>query len=213
MGSDRTTYLLYRPTALTYDTDLDSTSARGNSKIYWRGVKERLELATQSGAAWRWRRIIFEVKNIPITGLVSNVETSAGFNRAMVEMSGDGPAPLRNSLEALIFQGAVGVDWQSVFNAKVDGNRVRVIADKMRHLQSGNDRGRFYTFREWIPMNKTMVYDDDEVGDDKASSSFASTGRSGMGDVYVYDMFQCLTTDAINQLSFFPQTTLYWHER
>lgn len=213
MGSDRTTYLLWRPTALTDDTDIYSSASRGAQQIYWRGIKERAEVGTSSGAAWRWRRIVFEAKSLNINGLISNVETSAGFNRAMVELSGDPPANLRNSLESFLFQGSVGVDWNTVFNAKVDNNRCRLLSDKVRHLQSGNDRGRFYTFRQWIPLNKTMVYNDDEVGDDKQSNTFASPGRKGMGDVYVYDMFQCLTSDAINTLNFNPQATLYWHER
>lgn len=213
MGSDRATFLLWRPTALTYDTDLTTNSARNAQTIFWRGIKEHAELQTQGGAAWRWRRIIFSCKGLNIPGLVSNVETSNGFPRALIELSGDPPANIRNQIEALIFQGAPGSDWSNVFNGKLDNNRIRVIYDKTRHLQSGNDRGKFYTFRTWIPLNKNMLYDDDERGKDKTAQTFATIGNQGMGDVYVYDMFECTTNDPSFQLAFNPQATLYWHEK
>lgn len=212
MGSDRVTFLLWRPTALTFDTDLTTDSARNAQTIYWRGIREHAEVVTSSGAAWRWRRVIFSTKaNIP--NLVSNVETSNGWPRAMVEMSGDPPAPVRNQLESLIFQGQAGQDWSNVFHGKIDNKRVRVHYDKTRHLQSGNDRGKFYTFKQWIPLNKNMNYDDDERGKDESAQSYAAQGIGGLGDVYVYDMFECTTNDSTFQLSFNPMATLYWHEK
>ncbi|QCS35888.1 capsid protein [Capybara genomovirus 4] len=213
MGSDRSTYLLWRPTALTFDTDLTTDSARNAQTIFWRGIKEHAEIQTLGGAAWRWRRIIFSVKGIVFPGLSGNVETSNGFPRAMIEMSGDPPAQIRNGLEALLFQGQASNDWNNVFNARVDTNRVKLLYDKTRHLQSGNDRGKFFTFKQWIPLNKNMVYDDDERGKDESGQSYASTGNKGMGDVYFYDMFDCTTNDSIFQLAFNPQATLYWHEK
>ncbi len=213
MGSDRVTFLLWRPTALTFDDTIKTDSARNTQTIYWRGVKERLELQTLGGAAWRWRRIVFSCKSLAINNLVSNVETSNGFPRAMVEMSGDPPAPLRNQLEGFLFRGNAGSDWTNVFNAKVDNMRARIHYDKTRHLQSGNDRGKYYTFQQWISLNKNMTYDDDERGTNISEQSFASPGRFGLGDVYVYDMFECTTSDSSFQLAFNPQATLYWHEK
>lgn len=212
MGSDRVTFLLWRPTALTFDTDLTTDSARNAQTIFWRGIREHAEVVSNSGAAWRWRRIVFSTK-VYLPGLISNVETSNGFPRAMIEMSGSDPITLRNQLEALIFQGQAGQDWVNVFHGKLDNNRIRVHFDRTRHLQSGNDRGKFYTFKQWIPLNKNMMYDDDERGKDESAQTFASQGIGGLGDVYVYDMFECTTSDASFQLSFNPQATLYWHER
>lgn len=213
MGSDRITFLIWRPTALTYDSELTTETTRNAQTIYWRGVKERAEIATSSGAAWRWRRIVFEAKGLQVANLVTNVESSNGFGRAMVEMSGDPPGNIRNALQTILFQGVAGTDWTNVFNAKVDTRRVKLHTDRVRHLQSGNDRGRYYTFSQWMPFNKNMTYDDDEVGKDASDQSFASTGRTGMGDVYVYDMFECTTNDSTHQLNFNPQATLFWHEK
>lgn len=216
MGSDRVSFLLWRPTALASYPDVETEASRNAQQVYWRGVKEQADLMTSSGAAWKWRRIIFEVKGLAaeVPNVVSNVETSNGYPRAIVELSGDPPAVIRNGLERLIFQGVAPSDWSNVFNAKVDTNRVKLHYDKTRHLQSGNDRGRFYSFKQWMPFNKNFTYDDEERGTvEKDVSSFAALGRSGMGDVYVFDMFACQLNDDIHKLSFNPQATMYWHER
>lgn len=213
INSGDPTFFIWRPTALEFSTNSTSEAARTAQKVYWRGIKERCEILTATGVSWRWRRIIFSIKGTINTALVSNVLTSNGYPRAMIDLTGNPPASIRNSLEALMFQGIAPADWTSVFHAKVDNNRVKVHYDKLRHLNSGNEQGKWSTFHQWIPLNSNMTYDDEERGSDESAQSFATLGRQGMGDVYVYDMFECTTTGNTNQMSFNPQATLYWHER
>lgn len=213
MGSDRITFLISRPTALSYDETGASDFCRTSQTVFWRGIRESIDINIAGGAPWRWRRLVFECKGDPVDSLISNVETSTGYNRAMVELSGDPPASIRNQLESLLFQGAGGVDWASVFNAKVDTNRVKLHSDEFTSLRSGNDRGHYHKYKKWYPLNRNMHYFNDENGKDISSSSFASSTIGGMGDVFILDIFQCLQSSADFQLQFSPEATLYWHER
>lgn len=218
IGSDRTTFLLSRPTALYYDEDAAYDHGRNSRTIYWRGIKEVIDVNVLGGTSWRWRRIVFEAKGLEtaqsaLNSLVTNVETSVGFPRAIVEMSGDPPGSLRNALNAVLFTGRGEVDWLSEFNARVDANRVRVISDEFHTLRSGNDRGHFHQFKRWYPLNRNMTYNDDEDGKDQTKNAWAAPGRGGMGDVYIYDMFQPMEFAPNFRIQFAPTATLYWHEK
>lgn len=218
MGSDRITTLLTRPTALYYDEDAAYDHGRNSRTVYWRGIKEVIDVNVLGGTSWRWRRIVFEAKGLEsaqsaLASLVSNVETSVGFPRAMIELSGDPPANIRNALEAVLFTGRGEVDWLSAFNARVDTNRVRLISDEFHVLRSGNDRGHFHQFKRWYPLNKNMHYSDDENGKDQTLSSHAAPGRSGMGDVFILDYFQAMEFASNFRIQFAPTSTLYWHEK
>lgn len=63
-------------------------------------------------------------------------------------------------------------------------------------------------------MNANLLYDDDEAGTSMVPSYFSTEGRAGMGDYYVLDIIAAGSgATSTDQLTFNPQTTLYWHER
>ena len=63
-------------------------------------------------------------------------------------------------------------------------------------------------------MNHNLVYGDDEVGGQEATTLFSTEGKAGMGDYYVVDLFQpSFGAGESDTLYFRPQATLYWHER
>lgn len=62
-------------------------------------------------------------------------------------------------------------------------------------------------------MNKNLVFSNDEAGETETSDAFSTVGKAGMGDFYIYDIFQSIGTDAAQHLAFEPQATLYWHEK
>ena len=63
-----------------------------------------------------------------------------------------------------LFEGAGNVDWADVNSAKVDTRRIDLHYDKTITINSGNSSGVFRTYRRWHPMNKNLVYDDDQDG-------------------------------------------------
>ncbi len=188
---------------------------RTSSTIFMRGIKERVIFRANSGTGWKWRRVVFATKALrdQIPGLVSDIETSAGWSRAVVNLSGDSAAPVRNQLEGFLFEGSGGQDWWSVYTAKIDRKRVNLLYDKTRMLQSHNDVAHYHSHNQWIPINKNLVYDDAEVGSDESSLRYSVTSRMGFGDVYVLDLFECASGNSADLLQFEPQATSYWHEK
>ena len=65
----------------------------------------------------------------------------------------------------------------------------------------------------WLPINKTLVYSDEEAGNDINQGQLSTLGRQGLGDVFVLDLFDCSTANNASSLVFEPEATLYWHER
>lgn len=209
--------LLFSPTTRDRDPLGNSTSEslRTNDRCYYRGFKERVMINTTTAASWRWRRIVFACKGITsrIPGLRGNYETNAGWPRALVNLSGDPAGTLRNGLEELLFEGQAGIDWLTTYTAKVDTKRVTLMYDKTRVINSGNQLGKFATYNMWHPINKNVVYDNDEQGEGKTNSAISTTSREGLGDVFVVDLFSCATGNAADALGFEPECTTYWHEK
>ncbi|QCX29352.1 capsid protein [Plant associated genomovirus 2] len=192
-------------------------SARTSKSIFLRGLREFSILRTSSPDAWRWRRIVFTVKGLgaymPADARFS-VETNVqGWSRALTDFSGVASTPARNAMEALIFAGDAGKDWASVFTAKVDRTRVTPLLDKTRILRTGNQQGSYFKNKMWLPVNKSLVYVDEESGNNMLEASLSTLGRPGIGDIYVVDLFDCSTGNSASTLLFEPEATLYWHER
>ena len=95
----------------------------------------------------------------------------------------------------------------------VDRTRFKVISDTVITIRSGNDSGVFRTRNKWYPVNKNLNYGDEEIGNQMFSSYKSTTGKPGIGDIYVYDIITSLTTATDSTLLWAPSTTLYWHER
>jgi len=189
--------------------DNNATSVRSADLVYMRGLKERLTVMTDSQMSWRWRRITFTCKG-PVGSLSSTAqETSNGWVRLMRPLTSANLGTLRDYL----FRGATGLDNLSPMNAKVDTNRVTLKSDVTRVLSSGNDSGKFFRFNHWYPMNKNLLYSNDELGEGTTADAYSTLGRAGMGDYYVIDLFESVVADNASHLRIEPQATLYWHEK
>lgn len=191
-------------------------ATRTATRCYMRGVKERNLLQVRGGASWLWRRIIFRIKGDTIS--LGNVDpstsevarqTSQGMMRLMTI---DSATFDRTSNQ--VFRGTFGTDYTSVTNAQTNPERVTIMYDKTRTINGGNSVGKTVQVNLWHPMNKSIVYEDRESAGASNPSMFSVEGPPGMGDVYIYDIFEAgvgaTSTDA---LYWDPQATLYWHER
>lgn len=189
--------------------DPNGNSVRESDLVYMRGLKERITVATDSDMSWRWRRICFTKKG-PV-GLTNStfVESSNGYQRAVVALGATDYGTLTTSL----FRGTQGIDWVTALTAKVDTQRVTIKSDTTRILSSGNDSGKFFRFNHWYPMNSNLMYSNDEVGEATSGDAFSTTGKAGMGDYYIVDFFQSIGASTTDNLRFEPQATLYWHEK
>jgi len=189
--------------------DPTASSVRERDLVYMRGLKENIIMTTNSAAAWRWRRLCFTCKGLPFQTPVS-LETSSGWVRMLRNIGGSSAITAATDY---IFKGAQNVDWQDVFVAKPDTNRIKVYYDSLRTLSSGNAQGRFFRSRHWYPMNQNLMYGNDENGENETGGDLSTLGRAGMGDYYVLDFFDASTLNATDTLAFQPEATLYWHER
>lgn len=114
----------------------------------------------------------------------------------------------------IIWEGRQGVDWNNFGVAKVDSKRLNVVYDKTVTINSGNQSGAIRDFRIWHPINKTLIYDDEEAGGDETLSAWSVTDKRGCGDMFVMDIiFPTIAVTQNSYLRFNPQATLYWHEK
>lgn len=203
-------------TARTMITDNPQYSAakRTKSKTFMVGLKEEVHFETQTGAPWEWRQIVFSIKgfhNLPwVDSYVAYNGNTSGYMRGQREMD----SGAQGILTELIFKGAEGVDFVGYMNAPLDRSRIHVMRDRTRQIRSGNEIGTLRKYDDWLPMRKTLTYNDDEQGSEFLSRRWASMAKGGMGDVYVVDMFRTIvTSDPNDLLSWRNNSTLYWHER
>jgi len=212
-----------RTTNDTDNGDINDPATRTAQACYMRGLKETIEISTGSPHTWRWRRICFTLKGGDLLATNAGVsmplylETSGGYARALTNVNVAGQTDaleMRDKLVELMFKGKFNTDWLNGYSAKLDTDRITPLYDKVVHLRSGNDRGSSWIFKRWHPMNKNLVYADDEDGGGEDQTFYSSTGNHGMGDYYVVDLLEpALGASEGDQLIFKPQATLYWHER
>lgn len=120
----------------------------------------------------------------------------------------------RDALIGLIFKGNAGVDWANYFSAPIDTTLVTLKYDKTTSIASGNTNGVQRVYRRWHPMNKNLVYADEEIGDLDIPAGGSTRAKKGMGDYYVIDMFVSAQPQSdASALGFAPEATLYWHEK
>ncbi|QCS35882.1 capsid protein [Capybara genomovirus 2] len=191
-------------------------STRTASTCFMRGLHEKVNVQTNSSVPWQWRRVCFTAKslipNVPTSGqnfYWQNL-TSNGYRRTVNELGGGA----LNALLSFVLKGTQGVDWDDPLIAPLDTKRITVRYDKLRTVQSGNNTGVIRQYKFWHPMNKNLVYDDDESGALEASNPYSVASKAGMGDFFVVDMFKPLGgSTASDTISFRPNSTLYWHEK
>lgn len=223
-GSKSTSPIIWCPTAR--DNSISNTSGnvgtillestRTATSCFMRGVKETIQIQVSDGAPWLWRRICFTYKGLnasmpTTTGFGLFFEQSNGFTRC-VNMTPNNA--YKDTLEGLLFKGQRNADWLDAMTAPIDPRRVTVKYDKTRTLASGNEQGMIRKFNLYHPMNKTVVYDDDENGGGENVQYFSVQDKAGMGDYFIVDYFQPrIGSTATQQLAFSVEATLYWHER
>nr|QJB18703.1 MAG: capsid protein [Genomoviridae sp.] len=209
-GTTKNVYsFLWCATARSSTTSPEETD-RNDSRTYMRGLKERIEIQTSSGAPWQWRRICFSKKGsfYPVsTTFAPYYFTSNGYTRTVNQVP-------TGYLATELFDGGQNKDWLDLMSARTNRRLITVHYDKTISLQSGNASGVLQVFNRWHPMNKTLLYQEEESGGDTSGAVYATQGRIGMGDYYVVDIFQSGGgATATDQLSFMPQATLFWHEK
>lgn len=106
-------------------------------------------------------------------------------------------------------------DWINVMTAKTDNREVTVKYDKTVTLASGNEEGIQRNYKRYHPMEKTLVYDSYEQGNDTGYFPYSTGSKPGMGDYYIVDFFQAryAAGEDAGNLIFDPRATIYWHEK
>lgn len=197
---------------------------RTSSHPFYKGVSERFEVQTNDGTMWNWRRISFTTKNRELIPLLIRFTVGAQASSGQVttrpwrdlsgETSGNYQQAATNLYDA-VFAGIATTDWANPMTAKVDRTRINLISDKMRRIQSGNNYGVTRHVKTWLPLNKTLVYDDEENGVSMTPSPYSVTSKQGMGDVYILDLIEAASavnpTTSVLQLD--CSSTTYWHEK
>ncbi|QCX29470.1 capsid protein [Plant associated genomovirus 16] len=189
---------------------------RSSSACYMRGLKESIQIQTNNGRPWQWRRICLTLKNAPLyqtnqPDLRYFDNGVSGCHRVVNNIIGLSP---ENLLMDYVFRGSREVDWQDVMNASVDTARVTLHYDKTRRIASGNQYGMMRCYKMWHAMNKTLNYDDSEDGGIMTPSAFSVGDKRGMGDFLILDFIRAGSgAEEGDQMIFHPNATLYWHEK
>lgn len=187
-------------------------SVRESQTCFMRGLKEHIRVSTNDATSWGWRRICFTAKGLYAgqTTTVDSLETSAGWVRLLTNVVTTG---YYAAVVAELFKGTQNVDWDSVTTAKTDSTKFKIWYDKTRIINSGSSGGVIRDYKMWFPMNKNLVYDDDENGENEVPARYSTIGRPGMGDYYVMDFFLPNVIGTAHTLTFGTEATLYWHEK
>ncbi|UJO02118.1 Cap [Molossus molossus associated gemycircularvirus 3] len=202
---------------------ISNESARTSTNTYMRGLSEHVRIQTSSGLPWFHRRVCFTAKGddpwrLSFSGdsgtPYTYVESTNGFGRLMFNISVNSTPNYTNQIYSVIFKGAQGVDWNDAIIAPIDTRRITLKFDQTWTMQSGNTQGVVRERKLWHPMNKSLLYDDDESGIGETTSYDSVTSKPGMGDYYVLDIFSAGTGGTSTDLLRIDATsTLYWHEK
>lgn len=217
---------LFCPSSRIIDQDSgskDEPNARTQVDTYSKGYKEITTLRVVGPSPWRRRRIVFSCKRLPPDMLFTDPTFSPFYYSLYNSVPGGGyvrqtallGATQASTVWNFIFRGAQGRDWTSPFIAKLDTNLIKIHSDETTNLNPGNQAGAIRTLKRWYPTGKLLRYQDDENGVGPViSGAFASNSKVGMGDLFVYDIYQSITVDAANSnLNINNEGTYYWHER
>ncbi|AXB22597.1 capsid protein [Lynx canadensis faeces associated genomovirus CL1 46] len=201
-------------------------SDRTSSTCFMRGYRENLRIQTSSPLPWLWRRIVFTSKGGTPFGsqLASDQsqyvkyapysDTTIGMARLWFNLSNNNTPNTLASIQSVLFRGTINQDWNDVITAKVDTSRVTVMSDKTMTIRTGNANGHFSERKLWYPMNKNIVYDDDESGAAMTTAYSSTEAKPGMGDMYVADfLVPGIGGTASDIISLNCTATLYWHEK
>ena len=229
VNGNATGVFLFCPTAMDLTTPSTHTypqeAGRTSRECYMKGFSEHLRLQTSSGIPWFHRRICFTSKGVspfntiapsdtPVNNFTPYLETSNGLERLWFNEVINGMGNTLSAQYGILFKGQQNQDWNDLIVAPVDTSRVTLKFDKTWTLKSGNASGTIYERKLWHPMNKNLVYDDDETGVAEYSSHFSVNSKAGMGDYYIMDIFTAgLNATSTDQINVYANSTMYWHEK
>nr|QVW56579.1 MAG: capsid protein [Gemycircularvirus] len=201
-------------------------ASRTSTTCYMRGLYENIRVQTSSSQPWIWRRICFKYRGFNAFNTASTSDTplqnsnnpifenTNGHNRLWLNQNVNGVGNTIAEQYGILFKGQRFTDWSDPITAATDTRRVDVCYDRTRIINSGNANGVIRDYKLWHPMNKNIVYDDDESGDVELTSNYSVKDKRGMGDYYVVDLVSggagATSTDLI---SFNSNASLYWHEK
>lgn len=205
------------------DTTVYDSATRTATECFMVGLSERIEIQTDSSDPWRWRRVVFKYHGKDLMTHVSptagdlgaaSLLTSNGYVRYTAQLSNTADVlttTIQNQINGHIFRGVLNIDYDSVMNAKIDRETADVIYDKTRIIKSGNDSGTFYQTKLFHKFRSNLIYNDNEQGGNTGPDGYSASSLRSMGDVYVVDYFEPLNN--LGNLRFWPNATLFWHER
>lgn len=188
------------------------TSLRTSETIFAKGLREKITLETNNAAPWEWRRICFTSKD-PFGQLDADTatyyrQTSNGMVRMLSAQS------VSTYLQDLLFEGSRNSDWLSIFTAPLSRKNFTIRYDRTRVIRSTNNSGTIRNFKLWHPMESNIAYQEEQVGEAMTESAVSVTGKVGMGNYYVVDMFRKHgVNDDVSTLTFTPEATFFWHEK
>lgn len=195
-------------------SSVSNDATRQATTCYMKGLSEQLRLETSNGTMWKWRRITFCAKFGPNS--IIQYSGSGGVQRAIMPISKSTVAAdvtLWNNIRARLFRGEPGTDWYNEMLAPIDTTRVDLKYDRTRFIRSGNASAAAIAPRLYHPMNKNLVYEDDESGAVTSTAKTSVLDKRGMGDYHVLDLFESVGSDTTGTLTFDANATLYWHEK
>lgn len=210
--------VLFCPSARDLEQTNNDMDDRNQQLVFARGYKETCDMRVLGSVPFRWRRIVFSCKGLPALFQSSDptfnsnyfqFESASGIVRQTTPLPSGGYG-LTN---AYLFKGQVNLDWHNPLQAKVDTQRVNLHYDKTVGMNPGNQTGSFHTYHHWFPINRNIMYSDDEAGVGGETSRFSSLAKPGIGDVFVYDLFESTRLSETDTLQVRFQGTWYWHEK
>ncbi|AWU66509.1 capsid protein [Bark beetle-associated genomovirus 1] len=224
-------FFLFSPTCMNLNqgssnpTYFINSAERTSTTCYMRGFSETLRIQTNSHVPWFHRRICFcfrgatpfaspNSSDTPTQNMSPYVDTSNGMERLWLNQQVNAMGQSVQAIWGVLFKGMINQDWNDVVIAPVDTTRVDLKFDKTWLIKSGNESGTIVQRKLWHPMNKNLVYDDDETGESMASQYYSVDSKQGMGDFYVYDIITPgLGGSATDLISIQANSTMYWHEK
>jgi hypothetical protein len=211
------TVSLYAPTVMDRDTPnplANLPSFRDSQVCYMRGYKENVTLVTADESPWQWRRICFTMKGPSFVnqstiqdGIAIQIAPQ-GYVRPFINVQ----PTLRDALYGYVFKGQDGRDWNDPFLAKVDTQRITLKSDITRTMHPNGEGGFIKSYHLWHPMNRNLIYNEDESGTDVLNFGYSALGKAGMGDYYIMDLFRSNQADS-SAMQIQMAGTLYWHEK
>lgn len=212
-----TAQLLFCPTYRFRDPENNAANAdpqagRTSLHTYAKGIREKIFMTTAGGSPVRWRRIIFSTKN-DLFALVNKYQFSSGTqvrSRPLLPLT----LTEIGILLSETMEGAANTDFIGALDGKLDPDRVTIHTDRNMVINPGNSNGSTRIHNFYTPLERNLTYRDNEFGNETTSSAFADQRGKGLGNVFIWDIFETVvTTDPVSQIQFLPNTTYYWHEK